>query len=65
MGKVGENVVVILLAIVGVAVLAVVVSKNSNTTNVIGAISSGFSQSLQAALSPITGSTGISSFGGL
>lgn len=65
MGKVGEHVVVILLAIVGVAVLAVVVSKNSNTANVIQATAAGFSQSLAAALSPITGNSGIGSFGGI
>lgn len=65
MGKAGEQIVVILLAIVGVAVLAVVVSKNSNTANVIQATAQGFSQSLAAALSPITGGGGIGSFGGL
>lgn len=44
------------LAIIGVATLAVIVSKNSNTTGVIGATGSAFSQSLATALSPITGS---------
>jgi PRD1 phage membrane DNA delivery len=43
------------LAIVGVATLAVIVSRNSNTTGVIGAAGSAFSQSLGTALSPITG----------
>jgi hypothetical protein len=43
------------LAIVGVAVLAVIVSKNSNTTGVISATGSAFSQSLATALSPIVG----------
>ncbi len=43
------------LAIVGVATLAVIVSKNSNTANVVGASGSAFSQALSTALSPITG----------
>jgi hypothetical protein len=54
MGKTGEQVVVVLLAIIGVAVLAVVLSKNADTTNVIGAFGSGFSKALGAALSPVT-----------
>lgn len=65
MGKAGEQIVVVLMAIVGVAILAVIVSKNAQTTQVIGAVTSGFSTSLAAALSPITGSTGIGSFGGV
>ncbi|HEY6019402.1 MAG TPA: hypothetical protein VIY48_05685 [Candidatus Paceibacterota bacterium] len=55
MSKIGEQVTVVALAIVGVAVLAVILSKNSNTTGVIGAAGSGFSQALAAALSPVTG----------
>ena len=43
------------IAIVGVATLAVIVSKNSNTTGVISASGSAFSQSLATALSPIVG----------
>jgi hypothetical protein len=54
----------ILMAIIGVAILAVLVSKNSNTTAVLQAGSSAFSGSLGTALSPITGSSlGGSSFG--
>jgi hypothetical protein len=44
------------LSIVGVATLAVVVSRNSNTTGVISAVSGGFSQDLATALSPVAGS---------
>jgi hypothetical protein len=47
--------VTVLLAIVGVAIIAVLVSKNANTAGVIGAGASGFSQSLATALSPVTG----------
>lgn len=47
---------VVATAIIGVAVLAVVVSKNSNTTSVITSTSSAFSGALSTALSPVTGS---------
>lgn len=56
MSKIGEQITVILIAIIGVATLAVILSRNSNTTGVISAASAGFSQSLAAALSPVTGS---------
>lgn len=55
MGKLGEQAVVVALAIVGVATLAVLVSRNSETTNVISAIGDAFSGSLKAALRPVTG----------
>ncbi len=51
-------VVTVLMAIVGVAIIAVLVSKNANTSQVIGAGSSAFSQSLSTALSPVTGAQG-------
>lgn len=58
------GVVTILMAIIGVAILAVLVSKNSNTTAVLGASSQAFSGALGTALSPITGSSiGSSTFG--
>lgn len=55
MGKTGEQITVILLALVGLAALAVLVSRNANTTNVIGAASSGFASALSSAIAPITG----------
>lgn len=54
------SVVTVATAIVGVAVLAVLVSKQSNTSGVIQSAGSAFSGALSAAVSPITGS----SFGG-
>ena len=51
-------VVTVLMAIVGVAIIAVLVSKNANTTGVITAGSQGFSGALGTALSPVTGSGG-------
>ena len=45
----------IALAIVGVAILAVLVSKNANTAGVIGASGSAFSGALTAAEGPVLG----------
>jgi arginine exporter protein ArgO len=46
---------VVMLAIVGVATLAVLVSRNSTTAQLITATGSAFSNSLGVALSPVTG----------
>lgn len=48
-------VVSIALAIVGVALLAVLVSRNANTVGVIGASGKAFAMGLGAATAPITG----------
>jgi hypothetical protein len=60
-----SSVTTVLLAIVGVAIIAVLVSKNANTTGVIGAGGSAFSQSLATAEGPVTGYTpgGFGGFG--
>ena len=58
------SVVTVLTAIVGVAIIAVLVSKNANTSGVIQAGGSAFSQSLGVALSPVTGGGGYGSFTG-
>lgn len=44
----------VLIAIVGLASLAVVVSKRSNTAKVLTALLSGFSGAVRAAVSPVT-----------
>lgn len=49
------SVVTIATAIVGVAIVAVLVSKNAQTGSVISSATSGFATDLQAAVSPITG----------
>lgn len=49
--------VTILMAIIGVAILAVLVSRKSQTTGVIQAAASGFSNALGTAMSPVTGSS--------
>lgn len=52
-------------AIIGVAILAVLVSKNSNTTGVLTSAGSAFSGALGTALSPVTGGSGLNSLGSL
>jgi membrane DNA delivery protein len=52
------SVVTVLTGIIGVAIVATLVSKNANTSGVIQAGGSAFSQSLGTALSPVTGASG-------
>jgi PRD1 phage membrane DNA delivery len=52
-----EPIVTIAVAIVGVAILAVLVSQKSNTAGVLAAAGSAFSNSLSAATAPVTGSS--------
>lgn len=55
MNQLVNSMTVLVSAIIGVAILSVLVSRNSNTTGVIGAASQGFSSMLSAAEGPITG----------
>ncbi len=50
-----SSIVTIATAIVGVAILAVLVSRQANTSQVIQAATGGFAQDLSAAVSPVTG----------
>lgn len=65
MNQITENIVAVLTAIVGVAILAVLVSRNSNTAGVLNAAGSAFSGALSTAVSPVTGgaSLGMSPLG--
>lgn len=47
----------IALAIVGLGILAVLVSRNANTAGVLGAAGSAFSGAIQAAEGPVLGSS--------
>lgn len=51
-------------AIVGVAIIALLVSRNANTSGVIGAAGQAFAGALGAAEAPVTGGGGYSSFTG-
>lgn len=55
------SIVTILVAVVGVATLAVILSKNSNTANVVTSGGNAFAKILGAATGPVTGS-GFSSY---
>jgi hypothetical protein len=50
-----QPIVTIAVAIVGVAILAVLVSKKANTAGVITAAGTAFSGALNAATAPVTG----------
>lgn len=54
--KLVDSMVTIAVAIIGVAILAVIVSRQSNTSNVILSAGKAFAGSLQVAVSPITSS---------
>lgn len=55
MNNITETLVTIASLIVGVALLSVIVSRKSNTTGVIQAMGSAFSNALSTATSPVTG----------
>lgn len=55
MDDIGTKISVIVGSIIGLAVLAVVVSARANTTNVIGAFFGGVSNLIGVAISPVTG----------
>ena len=61
----GENLVssltTVALALVGLGILATLVSRNANTTGVISAGSRGFTSALSAAEAPVIGSSGMNS----
>lgn len=60
------SIVTVLMAIIGVAIIAVLVSRNANTTGVINAGSNAFSGILGTALSPVAGGSGFTgNLGGL
>lgn len=60
-----NGVVSILAAIVGVAVIAVLVSNKAQTGSILTAGGNAFSTAIQAAVSPITGGSGFGSLGGV
>jgi len=66
MNQLTESVVTIATAIVGVALLALLVSKKSNTSGVISAAGAAFSNALGVATSPVTGASvsGLTGLGG-
>lgn len=57
MNSIWSGIVTIAVAIIGVAIVATLVSKNADTANVIKAGGNAFGNSLIAATSPVTGHT--------
>ncbi len=57
-----EKIVTIAVAIVGVATLAVLVSKKANTAGVISSAGDAFSRALGVAISPVTGGGSFNGF---
>jgi hypothetical protein len=60
-----NSLVTVAVAIIGVAIVAVLVSKNANTQGVIQSASAGFGQALSVAEAPVTGSSGTGGIGSL
>lgn len=55
MNQAVDGIISVALAIVGIAIVAVLVSRQSDTKNVIGAAGSAFSNAIRAATGPVTG----------
>lgn len=53
-----HSIAAIFAGITGVAIIATLVSKNSNTSAVINSVGNAYSSSLAVALSPVTGGGG-------
>jgi hypothetical protein len=54
MSKISDDVVSIMVAIIGVATLAVIVSKRSATASVITSAGNAFSQALKTVVTPVS-----------
>jgi hypothetical protein len=63
MSELTKSLTAIATAIIGLAILSVIVSKNAKTTDVISAASTGLATDIQAAVSPVTGGSSGSSSG--
>jgi uncharacterized membrane protein (Fun14 family) len=57
-----EKIVTIAVAIIGVATLAVLVSRNANTSGVIKSAGDAFSKALGTAISPVAGGNNFGGF---
>lgn len=55
MGNIGPGIIAIVTGIIGLAIVAVVVSQNANTSSVIGSAGSALSSVIGAAVSPVSG----------
>ena len=62
MNQITEQISAILLAVVGVAIISVLVSKNANTSGVLNAGGNALAKILGAATAPVSGGGGMSNF---
>lgn len=62
MGSIGPGIIATIAGIIGLAIVAVIVSKQAQTPQVISAGGSALASVIGAAVSPVTGST--NAFGG-
>ena len=51
-----QGIITVMLAIVGIAIVAVIVSQKSQTADVVYAAARGFAADIEAAVSPVVGS---------
>lgn len=58
MNQLTGAIVTVFTAIIGVAIIAVLVSKNANTSQVATSVAQGFAGDLSTAISPVSGGTG-------
>jgi len=54
MDRISDSIVTIAVAIIGLAMLAVIVGKNAKTSDVIKSAGSAFSGAIKAAVAPVT-----------
>lgn len=64
MSQLTEAILTIATAIIGVAILAVLVSRNSNTSGVLASFGQMFANMLSAATGPVTGKAATPNVGG-
>ena len=64
MEKIGGGILAIVSAVVGLAIVAVIVSKNAQTPTVISSAGSALANVIGAAVSPVTGGSGLSNLFG-
>lgn len=57
MDKFWESIVTVAVAIVGIAIIAVLVSQRANTAGVIQSATQGFATDINAAVQPVSGGT--------
>lgn len=62
--KFGDSVITVITAIIGVAIIAVLVSKQANTSGVLQSAGAAFSQVLGAAVNPVSNASGLGNLGG-